>query len=292
MRLYVPVIVALTLFGLAITTNEIDPTSRVGVFLQNVKFDWLGLDWPIGKLLTEIQLFRAFAFCGATIAILFALSLNVASLFPTELTFDVYYDIPGLKRIIDELDLINNKDFQIAPNWETRLHVYEEMIISSLKALLRQDREKLSLVPNLQNLRRSMTGAGTSTVQLRRIGLLHYRFVSSGGRVNYSAAQERKAELAFTMEFHLSDSPHSHVRIPFTQLIPFPKVKIHPEYKQAFSIDKFNQSNVYDHSLIAYSVLTVLPVPAYSDSIYLYEIPGEGYIPIGYCTYHGKFGFF
>ena len=290
LRLYVPFAIALTLLVLAITTTEIDSTSRLGTFLQNLKVGALGLDFPIGKLLTEIQLFRAAAVGGAIVAIIFALSLNVSSLFPSDLTFDVYYDIPGIKRSMNELGLTNDQDFKILPDWESHLHIYEETILASLQVLWQQDTERLALIPDSQHFRRSMSGIGTSTVQLRRIGLLHYRFVSSSGRVDFSVTQEKKARLAFTMEFHLRESPHNHIRITLTELLPFPKVKIHPEYRQAFSIDSFNQSNVYDHSLIVYSVLTVLPVPAYSDSIYLYEIPGKGYIPIGYCVYHGKFG--
>jgi hypothetical protein len=288
--MYVPFAIALTLIVFTITTSEIDPASRLGNFLQNLKIVALGVDLPIGKLLTDIQLFRLITSGVAVIAILFALSLNVASLFPTELTFDVYYDVQGIKRSMSEIGLLNDQKIKIIPDWEQHLHIYEEMVISSLKDLWQHDPERLALIPEIQHLRGSMSGIGTSTLQLRRIGFLHYRFVASAGRIEFSAAQEKKARLAFIMEFHLKESPHNHVRIPFTELIPFPRVKIHPEYRQAFSIDDFNRSNVYDHSLIAYSLLTVLPVPAYSDSIYLYEIPGRGYIPIGYCIYHGKFG--
>jgi hypothetical protein len=289
--LYLPFAIAITLLTLAITTTEIAATGRIGLFLQNLKIGAFGLDLPIGRLFTEIQLFRATAIVGAIIAIIFALSLNIASLFPSELTFDVYYDIQGIRRKISELGLTRDESIKILPDWEDHLLVYEEMILTSLRALWHKDTERLALVPTLAQFRGSMSGIGKSTVQLRRIGLLHYRFVSSGGRVEFSVNQQKKARLAFTMEFHLRESPHNHVRIPFSELIPFPRVKIYPEYRQAFSIDSFNQSNVYDHALIVHSVLKVLPVPAYSDSIYLYEIPGKGYIPIGYCVYHGKFGF-
>ena len=288
---YVPSAFAITLLVLAISTNEIAPTSRLGLFLLNLKFVVIGFDIPIGKAFTEIYIFRAMTIAGALIAIIFALSLNIASLFPSNLTFDVYYDIPGIKRKIDELGLTGDQTLNILPDWEEHLQEYEEMVIASLKSLWREDAERIDLIPDIKNFRGSMSGVGTSTVQLRRIGLLHYRFITSGGKVNFSVNQRKKARMVFTVEFHLSESPHNHVRIPFTQLIPFPKVKIYPEYRQALSIDGYNQSNVYDHTLIAHSMLIVLPVPAYSDSIYLYEIPGKGYIPTSYCVYHGKFGF-
>jgi len=87
------------------------------------------------------------------------------------------------------------------------------------------------------------------------------------------------------MAFNLKNTPSSHMKVRFKDLFPFPKVEISPECRQILSIDDFNSDKNFDHSLRVCSRLSVLPIPAYTDSVYLFEIEGEGYIPTGYCIY-------
>ena len=198
---------------------------------------------------------------------------------------DTYFDISGIKRTVATLNRKDLENLNIAQDWSTRLSEYDDDMVSSL----RKNWSNAGLPDvwsNDQNLRDLIHASGEATFFVNRIGFLTYKIIKSEGRLNYEVDMPRQQRRKFKGEFHLRDTVENYIRPKILDVLKSPSLTLKPQFMQVLKIDSWPELGIFDHVVIGATKITLLPIPTFSDTVYLWRSNSSEWIPIGYSIYH------
>jgi hypothetical protein len=142
--------------------------------------------------------------------------------------------------------------------------------------------------PASDHPRPHFTGSGYMTFQVARTGLLSYQIVEATGRLNYAIKVPRDGWTFFPGASKLVPTIHNYLRPKLPELLRTRSILIRPAFAQVFGIAAVDDSvgpQGHDHTLIAVTRVTLLPLPTFSDTLYLWRSKSGTKIPIARSVY-------
>jgi hypothetical protein len=219
----------------------------------------------------------------ASLASLFrALTLDFSKYFPARLNVDVYFDEKGIERHINVFSSIERAEVSLTDDWKQHVVAYDEAVKSSLGKLWRE--HNLQNMPDMSDFIRDLVNAGGMvSFEVRRVGWLSYCITKSEGHLDFNLDVPKKSRRSFHTTFVLRKTAANHINPKFLNLLKSPYVILRPEFKQIFSTERGRDSATFDHIVIGWTKIYLLPFPHLTDTIYLWKLPNGKTVPIGYA---------
>ncbi len=284
-RFYFPLLASLAAFVLAfvprrpvsqtvVTSSQIDPKPH----LLGVKVWANGVARPI--LLAALSLS----------SLIYALAVDFSVYYPSRLNNDLYYDVRGIERTLASLGRNWSAQFGIPENWANRLDDYDRDAIANIKKAWRRDGIP-DVWPDEGSPREFFHGTGETTFHVERLSFLTYRIKDSQGAHTYYIDLPRQIRQEFVGSSALLRRGESSnfIRPNLLSLLASPTHIITPEYMQIFgrrSNRSPSEAQDFDHVLVAATKLTLLPIPSFGNTLFLWKSPKGDWLPIGYAVYH------
>ena len=287
-RFYIPMFVSILLLSLVVFTPKVLSISAPAALEAEIKIAIIGIKVPLASFEQSAAIVKASVVAVAALLFAFGLNVNFSKYFPQRLKLNVYFDVPGLDRTISALSPTHIARLLIDSDWKEHIAEYDNDVVSSLKGVWRQQ-GLIDPWPNDESPRNYFQCAGETTFVVERKGFLTYKVVEAKGDISYVADFPRCERKTFRGLFTLRDTSASYIRPNLFDLIKAPSVLIAPEFMQVFRIEAWNETGStgpIDHILVAATKVTLLPVPSFGDTIYLWKTATGKWIPVSYCVYH------
>lgn len=287
-RFYIPILVSVLLLSLVVFTPKVLSVSAPAALEAEIKIAIIGIKVPLASFEQSAAIVKGSVVAVAVLLFAFGLNINFAKYFPQRLKLNANFDIEGLERRISALSPKHIAHLQIDDDWKKYIAEYDNDVVSSLKSVWRQQ-GLIDPWPNDESPRNCFQCTGETTFVVERKGLLTYKVVEARGDISYVADFPRRERKTFRGIFTLRDTSASYIRPNLFDLIKTPSVLIAPEFMQVFRIEAWNETGStgpFDHILVAATKVTLLPVPSFGDTIYLWRAATGKWIPVSYCVYH------
>lgn len=217
--------------------------------------------------------------------IMFAFNIDFSKYFPTALRMDVYFDVRGIERTMNLFSDQTWKDILLVENWHSLIGQYDAEVSVSLDRLWKS--RGIQGTPPPEDFRRELLHArGETTFKVEKVGWLAYKIVEGDGRLEYELDVPKKPTRRFRGEFYLRDTAANHIRPSLLELMRSCSVELRPEFKQVFSIEEGGADAPFDHIVIGMTKVLLLPVPSFSNTLYLWKARNGRIVPIAYCVYY------
>jgi len=287
-RFYIPLLLSVVLLSLAVFTPKVLTVTSPTALEAEIKIAIIGIKVPLATFEQSAAIVKASLVSVAALLFVFGLNTNFSKYFPQRLKLNAYFDIPGLDRTLSALSASQMAQLAIADDWKEHISEYDNDVVSSLKSVWRQ--QGLSDPwPENESPRNYFQCAGETTFVVDRKGFLTYKIVEAKGDISYVADFPRRERKCFRGLFTLRDTSASYIRPNLFKLVRNPSILIAPQIMQVFRIEAWNETGStgpFDHILVAATKVTLLPVPSFGDTIYLWKTAAGKWIPVSYCVYH------
>jgi hypothetical protein len=279
-----PMLVGIVLVSLAIFSPQIVPAGPRVDLEFGLQVGLFGLKVPLATWLENVTAIRLGAGLVGLLSIAFALTVDFSRHFPRRLAMDVYFDAKGIARTLRAFSDRDLADLKPAPDWEARVAKYDAQVVAGLN-LLWQSRGTAN-APSLENMGRDLLHAqGETMIVVRRSAWLLYKVVSGKGQLLLSLEGRDRPVFSFRSEFYLRDTGDNYLRPRLADLVRSPTVVLRPEFKQVFRIEQAGADAPFDHRVAAVTKIRLLPVPSFSDTLYLWRDSDNAAVPVAYAIY-------
>ena len=198
---------------------------------------------------------------------------------------DVYFDLPGIERTLGLFRKEQLRPISLADNWKGLLGNYDREVKHSLTQVWRR-RGSRDLATLADMSREFVHARGEAIFRAERVGVFAYHIVESKGSLDYEVDIPKKPKIKFRGEFYLRETAANHIRPSLLELIWSRDIVIRPEFKQVFSVEQDGVDAPFDHVVICVTQVSLLPVPSFSNTLYLWQLPDGMTVPIGYAVYY------
>jgi hypothetical protein len=283
LRFYAPLFLAIVLILLIVVTPKI--LVQHSLPEVEVKLWVLGVIIPLGLWLRRIWVVRTVLLVVALSSAFAGVAIDVSQFFPPHLKMDVYFDLPGIRRTLSIFTVSELAEVGIPADWEQYLPKYDQAVTTSLAELGRANPRRAK--PNVPTVGRSnIHGSGETSFIVKRVGFFAYRLTESEGLLDFAVEEPRKPPTHFRTSFSLVDTAGSHLRPSFRQLMTAAPFLIEPEFKQILSIEDGALNAPFDHIVVGLTKISILPLPEFSNTLYLWVLPDGTRTPVGYAVYY------
>ncbi|MES2324936.1 MAG: hypothetical protein V4633_21975 [Pseudomonadota bacterium] len=287
-RFYVPLLVAIVLASLVLFSPRILSATAPATLEAEIKVAIIGLKIPLAAFEQSEAIVRYSALVVAALLLGYALNINFSNYFPQRLRLDAYFDVQGIERTLATFRPEDLAQLGIDPEWRASILDYDLEMVASLKGVWRQQGLQ-DPWPDGESPRDYFQCAGTTTFVVERKSFLTYKVTNAVGDLSYRADFPKRDRRTFRGMFDLRDTASNYIRPKFLDLLRSPSVLISPQFMQVFRIEAWNDSGTtgpFDHILVAATKVTLLPIPSFGDSVYLWRNPQGRLVPVSYCVYH------
>ena len=285
LRFYLPLAFALFLVLLFIFSPKIIPDGSQVKLEAGFQIGIFGIKVPLATLVEQIWVIRGTLIAVVLACVMFAFNVDFSKYFPTLLRMDVYFDIRGIERTLNLFADQTRKDILLAENWNSLVAQYDEEVSVGLDQLWKS--RGIQGTPPPEEFRRELLHAqGETTFKVEKVGLLAYKIVEGDGRLEYELDVPKKPKRRFRGEFYLRDTAANHIRPLLLELLRSRSVELKPEFKQVFSIEEGGADAPFDHIVIGITKVFLLPIPSFSNTLYLWKARNGRVVPIAYCVYY------
>ncbi len=284
-RFYFPLVLSLTLAVVATLIPSLITPSTTILEAELIKIGVLGIKIPLAEWSENVWIARLAIYGWAAALFAYGVSLDFSKYFPTRLKFDVYFDVKGIERTLNQIPSGHWARLELDADWKDDLPEYDQDVVASLRALW-ASQNMPNMWPHDPALRDLLHASGETTFVVNRIGFLTYKITQSEGSLAYEADIPRQKRQTFRGAFHLRDSDSNYIRPNLLTLLKSPTILIAPQFMQVFQLDAWPTSGTFDHILVAATRISLIPVPAIGDTLYLWKSHKGGWIPIAYCIYN------
>jgi hypothetical protein len=91
--------------------------------------------------------------------------------------------------------------------------------------------------------------------------------------------------LTLLTSFQKLDSSNDYVRPTFTELAINRSFVIRPRFKQYLAAQRAAASMSFKVAVVGITAVRVFPLPEFSNTVYLADVPDVGLVPIAYAVY-------
>ena len=279
---YIPLLISgLLFYTVVVSPRFIVPSSEIEI---QAGVSVIGIEIPLAVWLKKVWILRSFLIAAGIVSLTRALTMDFAKHFPTRLRMDVYFDEKGIERNLKAFSAKELDGLSLLPDWNQHMDTYMEAVKAGLLTLWRQRR--LKEMPEIGELSRDMVHArGETTFVVKRCGLLSYRIVESGGRLDYDVDVPKKPRRSFVSVFELRETSNNHLRVDLGIILKAGSILLKPEFKQIFAMETGGQHSPFDHLVVGLTKAYLIPFPHFTSTVYLWKLPTGQTVPIGYCIY-------
>jgi hypothetical protein len=278
-RLYWPFVGAvLAIVALLLTRRRLLLTGTDQIELST-------LDIPLGFVSLPVSLKQSwflygFFTCAAVWSLSFAFTRDYSSFFPSKLRMEVFYDRAGIESALARLGAQSSSPIALAKNWWIARDQYYSLL----------DREAATDLGNLKeffaNAEGSVHSIGEATFVAKKIsGWQNYHIEESNGEVLHTLELPGQPARILLTSFQKLDTSHDYIRPTFTELVVRRTFVIHPRFKQYLSAQRTAASVPFKITVVGMTAVRVFPLPEFSNTVYLADVPNLGLVPIAYTVY-------
>lgn len=197
---------------------------------------------------------------------------------------DVYFDPKGIKRTLRMFSEQDLGELAPAEDWEGRIAKYDLEVVAGLNSLWAN--RGTQNPPSLETMGRDLLHAqGETTLVVNRLAWLLYKVASGSGNLQLVLENRDRPVFRFRSEFYLRDTGDNYIRPRILELARSPSVMLRPEFKQVFQIEQGGADAPFDHRVAAVTKIRLLPMPSFSDTLYLWRDQDGKTVPVAYAIY-------
>jgi hypothetical protein len=282
-RFYGPIFVAVIFMFLTIFIPEVLKNSHVsmGADFEVLWIFKVPLDFWFDKETTLRLLFTVGAFCS----VLVSLTTDFSKFFPKQMSMDVYFDTKGIEDTLSMFGRGSLDDLPISKNWRELVSIYNTEVEKGLSVL--RVTEHIPDLPALSDFPRDMIHAkGSTTFFVERVSPISYRIMGSTGQLEIGLDVPKFGRKYFRSEFHLRETSANHIRPSFLDIFFKREIVLKPEFKQVFTTFEPSANAPFDHVVIGLTKIILIPLPEFSNSLYLWRNSDGNLVPIAYAIYY------
>lgn len=233
--------------------------------------------------ITNVYVIKVLLMIFAFLFLSYYLFMDFSSFFPERLEMQVYFSPQKLK---ENLSLYSEAELKerniIYNNFEKYQDEYYRNLDDRLKKLVNDTMLEGFFTRNKTDIH----SEGETTFIVEKIkGIHNYYIKESNGQLNHILAEARTEKFEFRSLFEKHKSDNDFINPSLWDIILRHEIIIMPSFKESI-VEIYSSSNTkYDHRLYGLTKIYTFPYPKFSNTIYLYEKPNIGLIPIGYAVY-------
>lgn len=276
LKLYAPLFLCVCTFFFAwfhkISTNK----------SREVTINFFGfVQFPIqvsNKFIIKMTLF-----CLSICFLSFYLFMDFSSLFPTKLEMQVFYSPEKIQesfKIYNEDELKSRKI--IYKDFEKYQNEYYQNMDNRLMQIVNDTFQIGFFTKNKSDIH----SEGHTTFIVEKInGINNYYIKESKGELKHILAEARSDKFEFLSNFEKDKSPNDYIYPSTWDLLFKHEIILMPCFKENITELYSSNNSKFDHRLFGLTKIYTFPYPKFSNTIYLFEKPNVGLIPIGYAVY-------
>jgi hypothetical protein len=237
--------------------------------------------WIITLPLPIRRSFILYGFCAAAAlgAIIFAATRDYSGFFPTRLKMQVFYDAEGIDRTLKELRL-PNQQLRLAKNLTAGREIYYLML----------DHEIATSTPSTTlffSLREAIPHSeGDTRIVVKKVsGWQRYHIEVADGELLHTLERPGLPSTELLTAFSKLDSSDDYIHPSFADIVFRRSFLIRPRFKQYPSARRIARGTPFRATVVGASRISLLPLPSFSNTLYLADVPAQGLVPIGYAVY-------
>jgi hypothetical protein len=283
-QLYWPLVAfAVSLAGMIVARR------RAARLLDSVDDEIGTVDINLGVVTLPLKLKRSaflYGFCASaalsSIAVLFV--RDYASFFPSHLQIEVFYDRPGIETTLAGLN-ISSQDIRIAENWWTlRAEYYRSL-----------DREAAASVsgvaPFFEHADPAVHSAGDALFIVKKTsGWQNYHVQQAEGEIVHKLDTPNRPPQELLTSFQKLETKYDYLRPTFTDIVIRRRIVIQPRFKQYLAPRRKVADVPFKVAVVGMTAIRVFPLPEFTNTLYLADLPGKGLVPIAYGVYETETG--
>ncbi len=225
----------------------------------------------------KVAIINAFLFVGILVSLLYPFFRDYSFLFPTKVTFEVFYDEKELINKVKKLNSILNKPLPIALNWsEKRTKIYQE-----LDSKLRNTGEIDEFFSHKDH------GKYLSSKGKAEHGLVfhkqwqEYEITKVSGFLQHVLRVPNEKRRNIDTRYNLLKSNRNFVSIRIADFFKG-RCIVKPRMAQSFMR---NNDDLYDNEFIGITLARFFPVSSLEFTVFCFEEEEEKYIPMAYSLF-------
>ncbi len=240
------------------------------------------IDLELGIFHIPIRIRRSlfiagFLACAALWALVSMFTRDYSSFFPSKLKLEVFYDRDGIRETVEDFR-VAQPALQVATDWEGKRALYYQEL----------DRETASPSGSghFFGNERFVHSRGEVTFVVKKVsGFQSYHIEDAHGEVLHELALPGQPKQQLLTAFEKLETASDYLHPTFRQLVIEREFIIKPRFKQYVGAEKLVSTLAFKTAVVGVTKIRVFPLPEFSRTLYLADLPGSGLVPIGYAVY-------
>jgi hypothetical protein len=304
-RFYGSIVVGVVLVGLAVLLRGSVPVSRVAGTASSTGGDlgdggrdrasddesYITLQVPLFAFSVQLpwrfkrsSVVRSALLLGALFLFWQAASVDFASIFPSRMGVEVFYDVDGIRKTLKEFTPDELRDVNVPRDWEARLPGYDQVIRRHLATAWHDTDPKAASDTGFIH-RENLHARGETTFLLERLGFLDYHVRESEGVLDQMVDAPGATFPSFRTSFSLRNTPDDFIHATIPEVLSRGSIILKPRFKEAIATDARGASVQIDHVIVAMTKVHLWYYPRLGRTLYLWVAPDGKLVPVGYGVY-------
>ena len=270
--LYLPLILALVSLLCLLRLNKRDSPS----VLTLQPFGIFGISFPVNSMILA-RVIIALAALGFPVLYAF---YDFSVFFPKHLLMQVFYDAPGLNRVLHEsFTPAELSELGVSESYATHRREYFDLL----------DKEGRSVLGNQHFF--SVTDGDvhssgeTSFVVSKIDGWQRYYIQESKGELIHVLEMPHRPTQQFYTLFEKMPTANDYIDPSATDLTVHRRAILRPKFKQLLAENRTSKGTVFNVALTGLTRVTIFPWPKFSPTVYCADLPEHGMVPFAYAIY-------
>jgi hypothetical protein len=235
-------------------------------------FDFISIEHGLHK-----GIIRMLAFTMTLVFLAIPAFRDYSRFFPESLRLAVFFDVPGIERVIKTLSQEDLAKLSLRPGWQERRKIYLANINVELEAVgipfrFRDEQGQTSATGELK----------FRTQSIDRWGAQLYRIIEAKGSLVHTTQAFGEDPYRLFSEFELVNTEANNIEASFSDVYWNHGILIMPVFKQLYRVSPSRE--IYHHALIAATRIDIFPYINIGNTIYLFPENGSN-VPIAYATH-------
>jgi len=198
--------------------------------------------------------------------------IDYSTLFPKELSMEVYYDEEGIAETMNNIPRDELDKFKVSADFSIRDSIYFKNLDLEIK--------KFKIADSFFcNKKASIHSTGQTTFKvLPSTGVQHYRIYEAKGELTHLLECPGQNEITIKSFFERIPTHYDYISPSLGKII------IKPVFKQTIAENNTSKGIIFHHTLHGLSVIKIFPYPSYDRTLYLFSFKDSLYA-IGYAVY-------